>query len=58
MQSIGFSSERAYSEYMQSLSRYVRSSSLRHSWVLSPAPILTSWVQPCAARAARVVFDS
>ena len=58
MQSIGFSSERAYSGYMLSLSRYVRSSSLRHSRVRLPAFTLTlSLVQPCAARAARVVFD-
>jgi len=58
MQSIGFSSERAYSQYMQLLYRYVRSSPLRHSHIRLPAPILTlSSVQPCAARAARVVFD-
>jgi len=43
MQSVGFSSERAYSEYMHSLSRYVRSSSLvslitgTHSDVFSTA---------------------
>ena len=40
MQSIGFSSERAYSQYMQSLFRYVRSSPLRHPHRV-PAPILT-----------------
>jgi len=58
MQSTGFSSERAYSQYMLLLFRYVRSSPLRHSCVWLPVPILTlSLVQPCAARAARVVFD-
>ena len=52
-----FSPEKAYPQYMQSLFRYVCSSPLRHSHRV-PAPILTlSSVQPCAARAARVVFD-
>ena len=54
-----FSPEKAYPQWcMQSLFRYVCSSPLRHSHRV-PAPILIlSSVQPCAARAARVVFDS
>ena len=52
-----FSPEKAYPQYMQSLFRYVRSSPLRHSHRV-PVSILTpSSVQPCATRAAQVVFD-
>ena len=52
-----FSPEKAYRQYMRLLFRYLRSSPLRLSSRVPASTLTPLSVQPCAARAARVVFD-